>query len=446
VRETLFVIPHEVLGIPMFGLLGWIVIVWLVIGTGWMIWYHKQKKQADENDSQALQSPLMFIVIVALLFGVVVPLVEPRHPVSNEPVGMAIRGYGLFVLMGLVCGISLSAHLAKRLGLKVEPVFSLAVWLVISGMIGARAVYVIQYWHRFTANDPALGELLGRIVNLTQGGLVVYGSLIGGSIGSWIFLRRNKLPVLDYFDIMMPAMMVGLAFGRLGCLCFGCCFGGACSIDDWHLQFPPGSPPYRAQIFRGEFPLLPEIVKHHTGAEARVIPMGPDGSEALLEVTDAGDSDFAKGDQLLFTLARTENGFIPADQWPMMFHFGLEDSVVAELKLRDGSRTIPLKLSDLPAASLPVKPAQLLSAISATAICILLLIYLPRRRRPGQLLALMLTVYPIVRFLLENVRNDEKGQFGTDYTISQWISFLMIGLGVACWIWLQRKEVDQASA
>ena len=174
--------------------------------------------------------------------------------------------------------------------------------------------------------------------------------------------------------------------------------------------------------------------------------MGPDGSEALLEVTDAGDSDFAKGDQLLFTLARTENGFIPADQWPMMFHFGLEDSVVAELKMRDGSLTIPLKLSDLPAASLPVKPAQLLSAISATAICMLLLIYLPRRRRPGQLLALMLTVYPIVRFLLENVRNDEKGQFGTDYTISQWISFLMIGLGVACWIWLQRKEVDQASA
>jgi phosphatidylglycerol---prolipoprotein diacylglyceryl transferase len=88
------------------------------------------------------------------------------------------------------------------------------------------------------------------------------------------------------------------------------------------------------------------------------------------------------------------------------------------------------------AGSLPLHPTQLYSSVNALVLALLTGTYFKFRRRDGEVLALGLIVYPITRFVLEILRFDEPGRFGTSLTISQWISIgmLLIGLSLAFWI------------
>ena len=52
-------------------------------------------------------------------------------------------------------------------------------------------------------------------------------------------------------DLLAPGLMIGLAFGRIGCLMNGCCWGGECDQSILGITFPPGSPPYIDQLDRG---------------------------------------------------------------------------------------------------------------------------------------------------------------------------------------------------
>ncbi|MFN9375035.1 MAG: prolipoprotein diacylglyceryl transferase [Planctomycetaceae bacterium] len=96
------------------------------------------------------------------------------------------------------------------------------------------------------------------------------------------------------------------------------------------------------------------------------------------------------------------------------------------------------------AHSLPLHPTQLYDAFNALAICLLLLAFWPYRQRDGEVLALGWVLYPINRFLIELLRWDELGQFGTRFTISQWGSGVILLAGIAFWLWLQRRPAMHA--
>jgi phosphatidylglycerol:prolipoprotein diacylglycerol transferase len=104
-----------------------------------------------------------------------------------------------------------------------------------------------------------------------------------------------------------------------------------------------------------------------------------------------------------------------------------------------------LDLSELPPRSLPVHPTQLYSAIDAGLLCWFLWSYYPYRRRDGEVAALMLTLHPISRFLLEVIRVDESAVFGTGFSISQNISILFFVLTLFGWFWLLRQPARTTS-
>ncbi len=79
-----------------------------------------------------------------------------------------------------------------------------------------------------------------------------------------------------------------------------------------------------------------------------------------------------------------------------------------------------------PPRSLPVQPTQIYSTIDALLLCLLLLAYAPFRRRDGELFALMMSIYPVTRFLIESLRSDEAAVFGTGMSISQNVSLLLL--------------------
>ncbi len=98
--------------------------------------------------------------------------------------------------------------------------------------------------------------------------------------------------------------------------------------------------------------------------------------------------------------------------------------------------------------SLPLHPTQLYSSLDSLVIFMLLCAFYPLRRRDGEVMGLLMVTYPITRFLIEYLRNDE-GVFFAGLTISQNISILLLLGGFAYWFWLSRlpvtRHVDQAS-
>jgi phosphatidylglycerol:prolipoprotein diacylglycerol transferase len=108
------------------------------------------------------------------------------------------------------------------------------------------------------------------------------------------------------------------------------------------------------------------------------------------------------------------------------------------LRLDDG-KTVEIPSVAPPERSRPVHPAQLYSAIDAGLLGWLLWSFYPFRRRDGQALALLLTIHPVTRFLLEIIRTDEPAVFGTGLSISQNISLVLLACGMLLWWHLSRQ-------
>jgi len=112
-----------------------------------------------------------------------------------------------------------------------------------------------------------------------------------------------------------------------------------------------------------------------------------------------------------------------------------KESATVELAIDagDGSnlRVESIPFSKLPQRSLPDHPTQIYSSLNALFLVVLLWCFWHYRKSDGEVFALMLILYPIGRFFIEIIRNDESGQFGTEFTISQWVSVITIAIGFA---------------
>jgi phosphatidylglycerol---prolipoprotein diacylglyceryl transferase len=331
--SELFRIPYSWGGVPIFGV-GVLLAIWAIAGIGG---FAIAVRRHGWNAESLSLLPLLVLTGAAI---VGLPKLFPG--------GLPVRGYGVMVLAGALAGVALATYRAQRAGVDRELIWSMAFWLFIGGMAGGRAFYVIEYWHdQFRATT--LRETFFRVINFPQGGLVIYGALLGGVIAVLLFIHKYRLPALATFDLIAPSMMIGLALGRIGCFLNGCCYGGPTSLP-WGVRFPAGSPPYIDQAASGL-----------------------------------------------------------------------------------------LSAAKLPANSLPVHPAQLYSAVTAALIGWVLWSYYPFRRRDGQVLALMLLLYPISRFLEEIIRTDEPAIFGTGLSISQNISVVVFVAAIGLWFYLSQR-------
>lgn len=146
----------------------------------------------------------------------------------------AIYWYGVFVALGFLAGIWTAARRAPLQGLAPERVVDLGPWLIIGALLGARTLYVLSYWETEFRDAP-----WWEIFMFRKGGLVFYGGFIGSVLAGLFFIRAKNLPIWKVADVMAPSIALGHAFGRLGCLMNGCCFGRACDLP-WAIRYPSG--------------------------------------------------------------------------------------------------------------------------------------------------------------------------------------------------------------
>lgn len=129
-----------------------------------------------------------------------------------------IYSYGLMVAIGFAAATLLAYKHADESGINKERVIDLGIVMLIGGIVGARIVYIALNFKYYMANPL-------EIVNLTKGGLVWYGAFIAGLIISVWFLKINKISFWTAADLFAPYIALAQAFGRIGCLLNGCCYG-----------------------------------------------------------------------------------------------------------------------------------------------------------------------------------------------------------------------------
>ncbi|REK27117.1 MAG: hypothetical protein DWQ42_07360 [Planctomycetota bacterium] len=423
-KQTLLVIPEMLDGWPVFGM-GLLLLAWLAFSAGLFVVLVRKHGFGEETRSYL---PMLIVVAAGILW--LLP-----HLVVREEGGLPIRGYGVMMMFGIVGGVLLATSRAPALGLDPDKIFSLAFWLFLGGILGARLFHVIQYRDSY--------DSLVKVINIQEGGLVVYGAFIGGMVAVMAFVRRHRLPLLAVADLLAPSFALGLCLGRIGCLLTGCCFGGTCDLP-WAVTFPSlstpykMSPPYQRQIELGL-------------AYGIQIGQDADGTPVIARVLDGSKADelgFARGQRIV------RIGRYP-DPTPRDVRRAIQQAVdppenespefkPGPLLLATDQHAEPVKLpAALPARSLPVHPTQVYSAINAALLCLLLLAYSPHRRHDGEVMALLLSIYPVTRFLLEMLRTDELGKFGTGLTISQLVSLAMLLVAGLLWWYLRRQPTGQ---
>lgn len=127
-----------------------------------------------------------------------------------------IKYYALIILSGAIAAAYLVSWLAKKRGNPSEIIWDGLVWAMIFGIIGARL------WHVLTPS-PSTGIDATYyfshpldLINIRNGGLGIYGGIIGGAVGLWFFCRKNKLPFIAFIDVVVPGLALGQAIGRWG--------------------------------------------------------------------------------------------------------------------------------------------------------------------------------------------------------------------------------------
>jgi len=164
------------------------------------------------------------------------------HPVLFRipAVNFELRSYGLMIALAFLAATLTASLRSRRAGISPEHIMDLAVYLIVSGVLGARLLYVIQNWSELAHWWEAFF--------VWRGGLVFYGGIIAAALAAVIFARLKKLPFLPFLDTIAPSVALGLVLGRIGCFLNGCCFGRPTNLP-WGVVFPPGAFVYTNSVY-----------------------------------------------------------------------------------------------------------------------------------------------------------------------------------------------------
>ncbi|MBX3129120.1 MAG: prolipoprotein diacylglyceryl transferase [Polyangiaceae bacterium] len=130
---------------------------------------------------------------------------------------LPVYSYGAMLCLSIVVGWYLTLGLASKDGLPRETMANCYFVTAVSALVGARLLYVVTNLGEF----PSFQDLFA----LRRGGLVAYGGFLGGFVGSWLFLRKQRIRLLPWADVAVPSLATGLVVTRLGCYLYGCDFG-----------------------------------------------------------------------------------------------------------------------------------------------------------------------------------------------------------------------------
>ena len=143
---------------------------------------------------------------------------------------LLVTWHGFFSAVGMAVGIWLIARMVQGSAVTADDIYTVSLAAVPGGIVGARLLFVVENWRLF-ANNPL------HILAINEGGISVYGAVIGGSLAAWLFARYTKRPVPFLADRAAIGLIIGQGIGRIGDIINGEHHGREASNLPWSVHY-----------------------------------------------------------------------------------------------------------------------------------------------------------------------------------------------------------------
>jgi prolipoprotein diacylglyceryltransferase len=393
---------------------------------------------------------------------------------------IGIPSYGVTLSAAALIAIILARRIGRKAGYDTGVITNGALIGLIGGLIGSRVMFVFH--HR--GDMVREGKIGVAEAAFLGGGAEVLGGVILGVLGIILYVKIKRKPLLQYFDLGAAPLVLAMGLGRIGCLLFGCCWGDVCQHDDgskalpWAVRFPYGSPAYvrHWEENRLQCPVELEWVPpdyEHTrrmhakaAAEAGVdrsesdtdaafepIPREVLYNEKVCRCADALNQSFFlrekdPNDPRINPLLDEAQQLMPALKRKRLDVFAKQAAIhLKEISTHTRSER-PFAMADLQAIAATqrsawVHPSQLYSVVTLSIIALILYLVFRRRNRAGMVVATLLILYPINRFIMETLRGDNPHDVA-GFTVSQFISIAMLAFGIIMILVLRARPIPVA--
>jgi phosphatidylglycerol:prolipoprotein diacylglycerol transferase len=160
--------------------------------------------------------------------------------VAFSILGRNIAWYGILITCGMMLALYIASRCAKVEGVSVDDVTDLGFFVILFGVLGARAYYVIFTWNQYdylVTEGSFFGNLIATLYNciaMWDGGLAIYGGILAGLLTAYIVTRVKKIPYLKITDILVPCVLIGQVIGRWGNFINIEAFGGETDLP-WRM-------------------------------------------------------------------------------------------------------------------------------------------------------------------------------------------------------------------
>lgn len=161
----------------------------------------------------------------------------PSPAVNDITIGsITIRYYAVFIIIGIILAILISALRLKNRGGSAGDAVDIAIWAVPFGIIGGRFYHVVTHLSDYfgAGIDPI------TVFYIWNGGLAIFGAILFGSLGAWLGAKQAGIRFTAYLDALVPGLLVAQAVGRLGNYFNQELFGIPTELP-WGLQIDPGN-------------------------------------------------------------------------------------------------------------------------------------------------------------------------------------------------------------
>lgn len=198
--------------------------------------------------------------------------------------GHTLSSYSVLGLLGFLAGLLLVVLASPRFALSRDDGVYLYVFSFVGVLVGAKLLSLLPLLPQLTADLPMLwtGEWKRFVDTYLTSGMVYYGGLAGAVVAAWLTARSFSLRLSDFFPVLVPAIPLFHAFGRVGCFCAGCCYGVEAPAP-WGIAFthaiagPNGVPLLPVQLWESGAELVIFVLllwyAGRTNVRARLLPV-----------------------------------------------------------------------------------------------------------------------------------------------------------------------------
>ena len=136
-------------------------------------------------------------------------IVAALNPIAFRLGGLQVHWYGIIIASAVVIAVVLSVREGRRRGIEPDDIYDMILWALPAAIIAARAYYVAFEW-------PYYSQHPAEIIRVWDGGIAIYGSLIGAGLVVYFFCRSRFIPAWLMLDVAAPTVIMAQGIGRWG--------------------------------------------------------------------------------------------------------------------------------------------------------------------------------------------------------------------------------------